>query len=319
MRISVITPAYNVAAFVADAIRSVLTQTHADLRMVVIDDGSTDDTAAIAAGFADPRLIVLRQPNAGVAAARNRGMAAADGDALLFLDADDWLAPTALATLATTLEAVPRGVAAVGVYVRVDAAGQPIEPPARPRSTAQSDLLTRLLVRNLFANGGHVLIRQAAAHRAGPFHPGVIYGEDWAYFVSVALQGPFAFARSPVPLLFVRSRADGAYRRLAAEPAAYAPAMAAIFGNPDLVGRFGAARVARLRRRAEAENSWIIGRELVRQGRPAEGRSWLGRSVAAAPSLRRACLLAAAHTLPLLPPACRGPFRAYAFSDPQPP
>jgi glycosyltransferase involved in cell wall biosynthesis len=312
LRISVITPAYNAAPYVADAVRSVLAQTHPDLRLFLIDDGSTDDTAAIAADFADPRVTLIRQPNAGVAAARNRGMGAADGDALLFLDADDWLAPAALATLAATLEAIPWAVAAVGAYARVDAAGKPIEAPNHPRLTAPSDLLRRLVVQNQFANGGHVLIRHAAAHHAGIFRPGVIYGEDWDYFVRVALQGPFAFATTLEPLLFVRSRPEGAYRRFAADPAAFAPCMAAIFNNPDLAARLGATSLSRLRRLAEAENAWIVGRELVRQGRPGEGRRWLGRSVAAAPSLRRAALLVAAHVLPLLPQAWHGPFRSYA-------
>jgi len=93
---------------------------------------------------------------------------------------------------------------------------------------------------------------------------------------------------------------------------------AAIFGNPDLVARLGATRLAGLRRLAEAENAWIIGRELVRQGRRAEGQRWLTRSVAAAPSLRRVGLLAAAHALPLLPQAWRGPFRAYAVAGASP-
>ena len=126
MRITVVTPAYNAAPYVADALRSVLGQTHHDLRLVVVDDGSTDATTAVVTGFSDSRLSLIRQPNAGVAAARNRGMAAAEGDALLFLDADDWLAPTALATLAATLDAAPEAVAAVGAYARVDAEGQPV-------------------------------------------------------------------------------------------------------------------------------------------------------------------------------------------------
>lgn len=311
MRIAVITPAFNAAPFIADAIRSVLEQTHRDLRLVVVDDGSTDATASVVAGFADPRLTLIWQCNAGVSAARNRGMAVAEGDALLFLDADDWLAPTALATLSATLDAAPEAVAAVGAYARVDAAGQPTGHHGCPR-TAPSDLLARLVVRNQFANGGHLLIRRDAARQAGMFRSGVIYGEDWEYFVRLALRGRFAFVPAPVPLLFVRSRAEGAYRRLAADPDAFAPCMAAIFGNPDLAERFGAARLAALRRLAEAENAWIVGRELVRQGRAGEGRPWLARSVAVAPSLRRVALLAAARVLPLLPQMWRGPFRTYA-------
>lgn len=311
MRISIITPAFNAAPFIAGAIGSVLVQTHHDLRLVVVDDGSTDTTAAVVTGFADPRLTLIWQCNAGVAAARNRGMAVVDGDALLFLDADDWLAPTALATLAATLEATPEAVAAVGAYARVDAGGYPTQRrSSRPRA-APSDLLARLVVQNQFANGGHVLIRRTAARRAGTFLPGVVYGEDWEYFVRLALLGPFAFVPIPAPLLFVRSRAEGAYRRFAADPDAFAPCMAAIFGNPDLAEQFGAAGLAALRRRAEAENAWIVGRELIRHGRAGEGRHWLACSVAAAPSVRRVALLAAAHALPLLPRAWRGPFRAY--------
>jgi glycosyltransferase involved in cell wall biosynthesis len=312
LRIAVIIPAFNAAPFIAGAISSALAQTHGDLRVVVVDDGSADATAAVVTGFADPRLTLIWQCNAGVAAARNRGMAAADGDALLFLDADDWLAPAALATLAAGLDAAAEAVAAVGAYARVDADGRPTGRRNRRPRAAPPGLLARLVVQNQFANGGHVLIRRTAARRAGTFLPGVVYGEDWEYFVRLALLGPFAFVPSPAPLLFVRSRAEGAYRRLAADPDAFAPCMAAIFGNPDLAAQFGAAGLAALRRRAEAENAWIVGRELVRQGRAGEGRYWLARSVAAAPSPRRAMLLAAAHALPLLPQAWRGPFRAYA-------
>ena len=318
LRIAVVTPAYNAAPTIADAIRSVLGQTHRDLRLVVVDDGSTDTTAAVAASFADPRLALIWQCNAGVAAARNRGMAAADGDALLFLDADDWLAPTALATLAAALDAAPDAVVAAGPSVRVDAEGRPMEHPRQPRPAAPHALLARLVVQNQFVNGGHLLIRRAAARQAGTFRAGVSYGEDWEYFVRLALLGPFAVATTPEPLLFVRSRPDGAYRRLATNPDAFAPCMAAIFGNPDLAARFGVARLAALRRLAEAENAWVIGRELVRNGRAREGRRWLARSVTAAPSLRRAALLAAAHALPVLPDAVRGPFRRYATPDAKP-
>ena len=98
----------------ADAIRSVLAQSHGDWSMVVVDDGSTDATAAVAASFGEPRIAVVRQDNAGVSAARNVGIAAALASrttpgAVLFLDADDWLAPNALRVLADTLGAVAGG------------------------------------------------------------------------------------------------------------------------------------------------------------------------------------------------------------------
>ena len=244
----------------------------------------------------------------------------------MFLDADDWLAPDALQNLAATLQASPEAVAAVGRYARVDDAARchrdPRSGAAIPRNFSlrriapPRDLLPRLLVQNPFANGGHVLIRRDAAQRAGPFRPSIAYGEDWEYFIRLALQGLFVFVPIRTPLLFVRSRAEGAYRRLAADPAAFAPCMQTIFANPVLIDRFGQVRLATLRRQAEAENAWIVGRELIRHGHAAVGRHWLRRSVAAAPGPKRAALLAAAHLLPLLPDTWRGPFRPYAGSLP---
>ncbi|MBN9562612.1 MAG: hypothetical protein J0H14_18075, partial [Alphaproteobacteria bacterium] len=260
--------------------------------------------------------------------------------AVLFLDADDWLAPDALSRLAGTLAAAPGAVAATAPFRAVPetatpGSGLPSSPllPGSGLSTPAAlpgsglpdrpdpgfDPLPLLLERNLFANGGHLLIRREAVERAGGFRRGVAYGEDWEYWVRLALLGRFARAPGRAPVLFVRQRASGAYLRMANDPDSFRPCMEAIFGNPDLVARFGPARLAAIRRRAEAENRWIVGRELVRHGRAREGRVWLRRSAREKPSLKRALLAAAAHTLPVLPPALHGPFRAYpAIERPAP-
>jgi len=91
--VSVIMPVYNAASWVRRGIDSVLQQTHRHLELIAVDDGSQDESLAIleACAQADPRVRVLRQPtNGGVAAARNAGIAAAQGDYIAFLDADDW-------------------------------------------------------------------------------------------------------------------------------------------------------------------------------------------------------------------------------------
>jgi glycosyl transferase family 2 len=75
VHIGVVVPAYNAAAWIGDAIASVLAQTHHDWSLVVIDDGSTDGTSSMAARFRDARIRLIRQENAGVSAARNRGIA----------------------------------------------------------------------------------------------------------------------------------------------------------------------------------------------------------------------------------------------------
>src|SRR5689334_14930827 len=148
-------PAWNVAPWIGAAIRSVLGQTWPDWRLVIVDDGSVDATFAVAGGFADPRLLLVRQANAGVSAARNRGAEMLDGDALLFLDADDVLATDALAVLAPALAAAPGAVAAVGPYAHLDAAlrldrggAEIAAPSARPGPVVQpvaGDLLERML------------------------------------------------------------------------------------------------------------------------------------------------------------------------------
>jgi glycosyltransferase involved in cell wall biosynthesis len=96
--VSIIIPAYNAAPWLAETIDSALAQTLPACSIVVVDDGSTDETASIPPRYADA-VIFLRQKNAGVCAARNRGASATDADWLLFLDADDRLRPDAVASL----------------------------------------------------------------------------------------------------------------------------------------------------------------------------------------------------------------------------
>ena len=98
LSVSIIIPAFNAAAFIAEAIESALAQTHAASQVIVVDDGSTDETSAIAERFGE-KVTVLRQPNAGVSTARNYGAAQTSAEWLLFLDADDRLRPDALRNL----------------------------------------------------------------------------------------------------------------------------------------------------------------------------------------------------------------------------
>lgn len=97
MDVSVVIPTYNRANVVVNAITSVLGQTRSPLEVVVVDDGSRDDTGARVRALADPRLRYLRQDNAGVSAARNAGVRASRGDVVAFLDSDDLWKPEKLA------------------------------------------------------------------------------------------------------------------------------------------------------------------------------------------------------------------------------
>jgi hypothetical protein len=140
-----------------------------------------------------------------------------------------------------------------------------------------------------------LLLRRAAVRCAGPFNPGVAYGEDWEYWIRLALLGRFVVVRGRNPVLFVRRRPGSAYDRGASDPAAFGPCMQAIFSNPDLQRRLGPLEFAAARRGAEAENAWIIGRALICHGRDGEGVTWLRRSLLMRPSGKRAALLAVAY------------------------
>lgn len=89
LRLSVVVPSYNTARFVRESVRSILEQSVSDLEVIVVDDGSTDDGLAVIASLNDPRLTCVRQPNSGLAAARNTGIALARAPTIGFCDADD--------------------------------------------------------------------------------------------------------------------------------------------------------------------------------------------------------------------------------------
>jgi glycosyltransferase involved in cell wall biosynthesis len=306
VRIAVIVPAFNVAPFICNALLSVLGQSHTDWLLVVVDDGSTDATAEIASAFRDSRVHLVRQDNAGASAARNHGIRVAEPlapDAFLFLDGDDWLAPNALALLANTLGTTPLAVAACGRYARVAPDGMSRLSPRPPRGC----LLEPLLTRNLFTNGGHLLVRSEAIAAAGDFRHSLCYGEDWEYWARLALLGEFAAVRSRAPVLFVRERLGSAYRVSATDPNAYRPATQAMDQNPAIVDRVGAARLEILQLRRDAETAWSVGRELIRHGHRRDGRRWLGRSIRIAPSLKRLTLLG-------LSGLRLGPFRPYQMT-----
>src|SRR4030042_1119324 len=106
--VSVIIPTYNRAALVAEAVASVLAQTWRDFEVLVVDDGSTDGTAAALAPFAGQVTVLHRPSRGGVSAARNRGIAAARGQWLAFLDSDDLWLPEKLSRQWAFLEAHPK-------------------------------------------------------------------------------------------------------------------------------------------------------------------------------------------------------------------
>jgi glycosyltransferase involved in cell wall biosynthesis len=107
MTVSVILPTYNYGGYLTDAVNSVLSQSYADLELIVVDDGSTDNTPEVLERIDDPRLTKIRINNSGVSVARNTGLDAASGKYIAFIDADDRWLPAKLERQVALLEAEP--------------------------------------------------------------------------------------------------------------------------------------------------------------------------------------------------------------------
>lgn len=176
LSVSVIIPVYNGKRFLAEAIRSVLDQTLPPAEIIVVDDGSTDDSAAIAARVALPpttELILVRHPNQGPAAARNRGIALAIGELLAFLDADDLWLPKKLERQITHLAQEPR---ADGVICHVESF---VEPGGHLPPGRESSLFNQISPMPIFSA---LLIHRSALDRVGLLNPQLRAGEDTEWF-----------------------------------------------------------------------------------------------------------------------------------------
>jgi glycosyltransferase involved in cell wall biosynthesis len=140
-RVDVLMPAYNAAATLRDAVESLQTQTLRDIRIIVVDDGSTDATPAILAALAaqDPRIVAVTQQNAGIVEARNAALRHANADFVACLDADDIALPDRLQRTLSYLDAHPDCVAVGGAVAHMDEHGAPLGGLQQPGPPDQAD------------------------------------------------------------------------------------------------------------------------------------------------------------------------------------
>ena len=178
MLVSVVMPTYNRPEQTLRAAESVLAQTHRRLELLVVDDGSTDDTAARVGAVGDPRLRLLRQRNAGVAAARNRGLADAGGDLIALLDSDDVWRPEKLALQVGALARAPAavGLCCTGFETLLADGTSAATTPAAGR------LADAMLLRNCLEGANSTLMMRREVYEAvGGFDPSLPAIEDWEW------------------------------------------------------------------------------------------------------------------------------------------
>ncbi|HEX5324993.1 MAG TPA: glycosyltransferase [Capsulimonadaceae bacterium] len=223
MGVSIVTPAYNAGRFLPYTIDSVLSQPVTDWEMVIVDDGSTDETASLVRSYAskDSRVRLISQKNSGASRARNRGLTEADHrhQYVIFLDSDDIWEANTLEILLRAMENNPQAVGAHGTGRFIDEYGDLIregelEESQRHRRGLIFDKHGKARIKEwpleaptTFAVLAHLsnivppglaIWRKSAVEIAGGFDPSLIYCEDWDLFLRISLLGDLAFIDQPL-------------------------------------------------------------------------------------------------------------------------
>lgn len=199
---SVCIPLYNKRCSIPATIAAVLGQSHEPFEIVIVDDGSTDDSAAVVAAIADPRLRLIRQPNKGVSEARNAAWRAASAEYIAFLDADDLWDADYLETQARLIADYP-GCGAYGTgYRRLAGEGRVVENALAPELSPPF----RGIVPDYFRAATHgdqpfftssLCAPRAVLEALSGFRTGISHGEDLDLWARIALHRPVAFESCP--------------------------------------------------------------------------------------------------------------------------
>jgi len=186
--VSVIIPVYNGEAFLTAAVESIQRQAHYPLEIIIIDDGSTDATASIAANF-DNNVYYISQPNSGPAAARNRGIKMARGNVIAFLDADDLWPDNKLERQLTRLADDPSVEIVMGLtqFMRLTAGQPQFEPFQKPQ---------------LFLNFGSAVFRKSVFDQMGLFDETMAHSEDIDWLLRARENGVSMIILNDVTLFY---------------------------------------------------------------------------------------------------------------------
>src|SRR5688572_4229057 len=182
-KVSVIIASYNYGRFVGQAIRSVLDQTWRDREVIVVDDGSTDDTAAVVRTFGDS-VRAIHQANRGLSGARNTGLRAASGQYVACLDSDDLWLPDKLARQVAVLDARPDvGLVYADAVYFDDASGTSLGRHGERYRHADGHVTADLITRGNFIPSPTPLFRRAAVDVVGDFDETLRHSEDWDMWI----------------------------------------------------------------------------------------------------------------------------------------
>jgi glycosyltransferase involved in cell wall biosynthesis len=183
--VSVVIPCFDQGHYLGEAIESVLAQTMAAAEVLIVDDGSRDNSFEVAGRYPVRRL---RQDNRGPAAARNSGLEASSGDYVVFLDADDRLLPQALEIGASALSTRPHVAFVSGMSCDIGADGRRLFSERQP--LVSQDHYLRLLEGCFIWSGSSIVHRRSAIESIGGFDEGLAAGEDYDLYLRLARRWP---------------------------------------------------------------------------------------------------------------------------------
>jgi glycosyltransferase involved in cell wall biosynthesis len=183
--VTVVIPCYNQAHFLGEAIESVLSQGYKNFEIIVVDDGSTDDTSEVASRYQKVHLI--RQENQGLSAARNRGLSESEGEYVVFLDADDRLLPNALEVGVRELEAHPECAFAFGYHTNIAIDGSPLATSHPPHNEPDQYLA---LLRRCYIRMHAVMYRRSVFETVGGFDTSLSASEDYDMYLRITREYP---------------------------------------------------------------------------------------------------------------------------------
>lgn len=184
--VAVVIPCYNHGRYLAEAVDSVLAQTYPSVEVIVVDDGSTDNTGAVAKRYREVQY--LWQPNSGLSSARNAGMAATESPLCLFLDADDRLLPRAVETAVRCLGTDPAAAFVSSHCTLIAADGSPLFTPSQ--LVVADDPYCELLRSNFIWNPASVLYRRSVLEAFGGFNTTCSAAEDYEIYLRITRQLP---------------------------------------------------------------------------------------------------------------------------------
>jgi len=266
--VSVVMPAYNTERFIGEAIRSVVRQTYTDWELLVIDDGSTDDTPRVVADMMESRIRYIHTENMGAGSARNLGIEKARGDFVAFLDSDDVWFPHKLAVQVDVLRRDPETGLTYSNLWYVNERGKRIGMPRFALERLPDGwCLDKLLVRNGVIGGGStVMVRRLLLHRVGPFDTSLLMGQDWDLWLRLATCSKFRY--TPQALMAYRQRRGSISTAGVLRSLFDYMIVERAFAREDVREKFSPWQIAAIKREAEALRYYNAGSRLLRNGQP---------------------------------------------------